>query len=260
MGKRIFDRAPEDRLRGFFKTILFSFNPEKYHMLSERSFIIGLRYLIFLTTLSTIILGCLLAFNMFSLRHALPTEIEKVNDIQLRGNFTDPIIVDKHKLVFANEYNYTNENLVVTDTEIIRKPTLCALLRPICILKNDPMITEYANLREHKKELSNFIFVLLLLLFPGILIVYFIYIFLKTALILAIISIIAYLIIKLIKFQIKFRRVMLSAVYASTPMVLAEPFNVMIHSLYYIHVIFFILLFSVVLLLLCERKHRYRKI
>lgn len=260
MVKKIFARPAEERVYAYFKDLLYSFNPDKYHELTNRTYWQGTKYFIKTIILSSLILGLILGSQLITFKGSLDTELEKLNSLELKGNLTKPISIDKYKILFANEANYTNQNVLITDKEFIRKPTLCALLKPTCFFVGEPIKTEYSNLHAHRKELSRFLFILSILLFPGIMLIFILFFFIKSGIIIILLSSLAYFIIKAMNYQLRYKRVMLAAVFSSTALIIAEPINILLWNLYYVHVIFSFFLFMVCLLLLCEKKHRYRDI
>ena len=196
MVKKIFDRPPEQRLLAYFRDLLFSFNPDKYHELTSRTYWEGAKYFIKTIILASLILGLILGSQLLTFKGSLNTELEKLNSLELKGNLTEPISITKYKILLANEANYTNQNILVTDKEFIRKPTLCALLKPACIFAREPIRTEYSNLHAHRKELSEFLFVLSVLLFPGLMLVFITFFFIRSGIIIIMLSLLAYFTIK----------------------------------------------------------------
>jgi len=260
MGKKIFDRTPEERVFNFFKDLVRSFNPDSYHDLTVRSIWEGIKYLIKLTLLAAIIMSLILCFQIFSLKNSLDDELDKLETLELQGELTETIEIEQHKITLANAANYTDENILITKDKIVRKPLYCLLLSPTCIFGKEPIETEYPKLHEHKEAISDLLFWMTIIMFPGIMLLFSLYFFVKALTIIILLSVLASMIIRALKFEIRFSRVFLCAIFSSTAFIIAEPINAMIISLWYIPVIFSFLLFTVCLILLCEKKHRYRDV
>jgi len=258
MAKKIFDKPPEQRLYFFLKTLIQSFNPESYHDLSNRPLGSAVKYLFGILVVSSLIFAVLITINLVSIHSNLNKELTKLDSLKVICELREPIIIDKHDIVIANEKNYTDENLLITSREISRKPLLCAILSPTCIFKNEPIKTNYRNLGKNPDDLGNFLFIIFILMFPGLLLLYLLYSLIKTLIIIFIMSLIAYSIIKAVKLKMKFRQILLCALYSSTIVLLAEPFNIILWNLYYIHIIIFIIIFIISVLLISERKYRYK--
>jgi len=169
-------------------------------------------------------------------------------------------VFEKQKIVIANDMNYTNENLLITNKEIVRKPFLCTLLKPACLFQGEEIrqdIDELTKLGEDKEQISRIFLIILLLMLPSLLFIYFVYFIVKSAIIVLLLTIIAFMIIKATKHQLTFKKILLIAIFSSTVMILAEPFNLILWNLFYIHIIGFLLLFIVNVSLLSEKRHRY---
>ncbi len=258
MAKKIFDKPPEDRLFFFLKTLLKTFNPEKYHDLSARPMTSSVKYFLGIILISSLILGVLIGINMVSLHATLDNELAKLDTLKVSCSFSEPIVFGKQNIVIANDMNYTGQNILITSSEIQRKPLSCMLLRPLCLFNSKPVTTDYTNLGKDPKGLGDFLYLALVLMFPGILLGYLLFMMVKSLLIIYMLSIIAYVLIRAFKLKMRFRQILLCALYSSTILLLAEPFNIMLINLHYIHVALFILLFTISILLISERKYRYQ--
>lgn len=260
MAKRIFDKSPGERLYIFFKTIMQSLIPPAYKDLSQERVPDAMRYLFKLVGLSAIILALIIIVNLATFESHIESEINKINDLRILPDLSEPIIFDQQDIVICNEGNYSGENLLVTEKEIIRKPTFCAMLKPACLFQREPIRTNYSDLSKHKEDIGQFIFLMLLLMLPGIVIVYLLYFLLKTFLIILILTMIANLIARSAKFRITSMQIFNCAVFAATPMILLEPVNLMIIDLWYLHVAGFITLFILGIIMVGEKRHRYHNV
>ncbi len=258
MAKKIFDKPPEDRLFFFLKTMLKSFNPEKYHDLSARPMASSVKYFLGVILVSSAILAVFIGLNLSSLHSTLDKELSKLDTLKVSCSFSEPIVFGRQNIVIANDMNYTDQNILITSSEVQRKPLACLLIRPLCIFSNKPVSTDFANLGSNPKGLGDFIYLILVLMFPGLLIVYLLYMLLKTLVIIYLLSIIAFIIIKALKFKIRFRQILLCGIYSSTVLLLAEPFNIMLINLHYLHVVVFIIIFTISVLLISEKRYRYQ--
>jgi len=258
MAKNIFDEKPlVDRLKLYFKKFFMSFNPDSYHQLTELTYQQGFRYLVRTVLLSSFILAILIILNLNSIRLGLNDELTKVQSCEISGNLTEPIIFEKQKIAIANQKNYTGENFLVSGSELVRRPYICNVIRPLCILSDDPIKTDLSVIKSNPELLGNFIFIILVLMLPSILFIYLFFYFIKSLLIITVLSLIAFAIIKVAKRKVSYRRMFLAAIFSSTVYLILEPFDISVWNLFYMHFIAYILLYTVVLVLLAEKKHRY---
>jgi len=260
MAKKIFDKHPQERFSDFLKTIFRSFNPDSYNKLSQRSIAAGIGYLANLVLLSVMILALIVSFNMAAFQHSIKDELTKLDSLDISFNLKEPIQFSKQKITLTNEGNYTNENLLITESELIRKPTACLLFKPTCLFVKEPVRTNYSNLPEHKENVSSFVFFVLLLMIPGLLLVYLLYFLIKTLIIILVLSYTVKIITHFVKFRIKLRKIMLIAMYSSTVFIILEPINLVVWNLYYMHVLLYIIFFAIGIVLVGENKHRYHNV
>jgi len=260
MVKKIFDKHPQDRLHEFLKTILKAFYPDSYHELSHRKISEGFSYLANLVVLSVLILALLVSFNVATFQKNIELELTKLDSLEINFNLKQPIVFEDQNIVVTNEGNYTNENFLITNSEVIRKPTICAILRPACLIKHKPVRTNFSSLPENSKDVSNFFFLMLLLMLPGLLLVYLIYFLIKSIVMIIIMAYAAKFVTSTVKFRISFKRILMTAIYASTIFILLEPINLVIWNLYYIHILLSVVMFIIGVMLIGENKHRYHNV
>jgi len=260
MVKRIFEKHPQDRFIEFLKTMLRSMSPHSYHDLTHKTLASGMKYLGNVLIVSAVILAVIVGFNLASFNQALNTELRKLNSLDVMFDLTEPIVIEKHKINITNRGNYTDENLLITDKNLIRKPTICILLKPTCIFAKDPVMTDYSDFQQHRKDFGKIVFFILLVMIPGLMMLYILYMLIKVLIILFVISYAAKFIADIFKFRIVFKKIILAAIFSSTIFLLLEPFNLVVVNLYYIHIGLFVILFSLSVLLVGERKHRYHNV
>jgi len=260
MVKRIFDRHPQDRFIDFFKTLLKTINPNSYHELSQRPITSGIRHLGNVLVVSALILAVIVSFNLATFHSALNHELKKLNSLDVTFDLTQPIVIEKHKINITNSGNYTGENLLITDNQLVRKPTACVLLKPLCLFLQDPVVTNYSDFQAHRDDFGKIVFFSLLVMIPGLLILYVLYMLIKITIIIFTISYLAKFATSIVKFRIPFKKILMAAVYSSTIFLMLEPFNLIVINMYYLHIVLYVLLFSLAVLLVGERKHRYHNV
>ncbi len=252
----------ESRVLAFLKTVLQSFYPDSYQKLSEKSLRQGMVYFLQIVMLSLAILVVLIIANIASFQLAVNNELAKVDSLNITGsvNLSEPILFEKQGIVIANDMNYTDENLLITNSEIIRKPFLCTLLKPACLFTGEPVrknISDFSSLGQDKAQIGSIFKIILLLMAPSLLFIYFVYFFLKTVMIILLLSVIGAIAARVLNYNLPFKKALLIAIFSSTIMVLAEPFNLVMWNLFYIHVILFLLLFIINISLVSERRHDF---
>ncbi len=258
MTRRIFEKAPQERLIAYLKNFLRSLNPDSYHSLSVVNLSHALKHFTMTVMLSGFILLVLSAATIFALQSSLDRELAKLSEVSLEFNLTEPIVLQKHNVVLADKMNYSGQNILVTEDEFIRRPALCSMLAPACLLMREPVRSRWDSISDDKKAFGRVIIGLAVFLLPGIILFYTAYIFVKSLAVILFLAGLAYLGAFVTGYRVAFRQVFVSGIYASGVFILAMPFDLLMWNLHYVHLILFVLLFMVSLLLLCEKRHRYR--
>jgi hypothetical protein len=246
----------------FVKTLFSSLIPGNYTKLSSKPFREAFLYLVKLVLISFGVLLLLVLLNIASLRLAFDKEFAKIEDLNISVSFklTEPIKFDKQDIVIANSRDYRDENLLITNEGIVRKPVLCMFFSPACWFRNQTVslnATEYSTIADDNSKLSTGVLIMILLMLPMLLLAYLIYYALKLAIIILVVTLLGYAGAKAFGYQISLSKSLMVAVYSSTIIAVLEPFNLMMLNLYYAHIIFFLGFFIVALLMSSDRKHRY---
>jgi len=258
MAKRIFDEKPiSDRFKLYFKKFFMSFSPDSYHQLTELTYRQAFRYLTRTVILSSFILAILILLNLNTMRLGLNTELSKIETCNIGGNLSEPIIFEKQNIVIANQQNYTDETFLISGAELVRKPFVCNVVKPLCFFRTDPVRTDLSIINENPELLSNYIFVALVLMLPSLLFIFLVFYLLKSSILIAAMSLIAFAAVKIFKYKLSYKRLFMAATFAFTPYLVAEPFDITLFNLYNLHFVAFIILFIIAIVLLTERKHRY---
>ncbi|MBN2458093.1 DUF1189 family protein [Candidatus Woesearchaeota archaeon] len=248
-----------ERVSGFLKEMLLSFYPKAYWDFSKKSPGKAFRYIFNVVLVSAIIALALLLFGLSGISISLGSELDKFEKLNITGEIElrEPVSLHDDRIIIANEKMYEGEDLLITKENITRKPLLCLVFRPYCWFNPDTTTTgidEFSNIDAYRECLKTVIIAGLFIAMPGIVMLYLAYILLKAAIFVVAASLLGYVATFLTKHRIGFRQVLAAAIYSSTFIIIAEPFNIMVKGLYYIHVLISGLLFINSIVLLCRQR------
>ena len=257
MAKQVFSEP--GRILRFFKSIALSFYPDAYPRLAGKSLAGASGYLAGVLVLSFVATLLLLAFNAGEIHAGLSAELAKFEDlnVSISMRLSEPIVLDKQQIVIANSWNYSGERVLLTDEVLVRKPFLCMLVRPACWFRSAEIEVEtesLENLAADRKRMQTIAVWLLLLLLPSMLIIYFLYAALRSLVVVLILSLIGILGARIFRYRLRYRQSLVIAVFSSTAMILADPFNLILWNLYYLHIAASLALFCAGAALVAERR------
>jgi hypothetical protein len=266
--EEIFKHSPVKKVESgwmqFLRTLGQTFVPDNYHALSEKPLKEAGAYFLRLVLLSFAIILILLFFNIASLRMAFQKEFDKIEDLNVSLSFKlkEPIVFPQQKIVIANEKAYDEENLLITDYGIVRRPLACSFFSPACWIGPDTIkvnSSSYGELAKDKGRFGSILIGIILVALPVLIFAYLLFYALKLLLIITVITMLGYLIGRLLGFAVSIRKVLLVALFSSTLYAVLEPFDLVMWNLYFVHVVLFLVFYAICLLIVAGKKHRYEE-
>jgi hypothetical protein len=244
----------------FWKTLAWSFIPDKYRTLSSRPLSSSLAYFLRIILLSFGILVVLLLFNVATLSRSLNEEFSRFESLKVTVDFKlkEPISLERYGIIIADQKAYDGENLLVTLNGSTRKPAVCVFLEPACWFGNRTMqMNNSIDLAADSGKSSRSAMMLVILLLPSLLALYLIYSGLMLSLLVLVATALGFFISRLTGGRASLMKTFLVALHASTIVALLEPFNLVLWKIYSVHLILFVGLFTICMLLVAEKRHRY---
>jgi hypothetical protein len=248
----------------FFKTLFQTFVPDNYHALCEKPFKEAGIYFLHIVLLSFGIIILLLLLNIASLRMAFQKEFDKVENLNVSVDFKlkAPIVFEKQGIVIANQKAYDEENLLITDYGIVRRPIACSFFAPACWFSKDTIkvnSTSYGDLAENKDRFAAMLISIILVALPVLIVAYLLFYAIKLLLLIVVATALGFALARLFGFMVSIRKALLVALFSSTIYAVLEPFDLVMWNLYYVHVVIFLGFYSVAMLIVAGKKHRYEE-
>ncbi|MEM4267965.1 MAG: DUF1189 family protein [Candidatus Woesearchaeota archaeon] len=247
----------------FIKTIAHSLYPSKYPQLVSRTFRMALDYFFTLVFLSVFIVFLVSVYKFASFQYNLDKELEKFEKLEVKVDFkvSEPVKLG-NSFVIDNERNYTNEELLITQRGVFSKPLLCILLQPVCLFDKKTRFKEgssLSNVLQHKDALKRAALLTLVIMLPGLLLLFFAFYALKFLLTVFIAALVAFIVTRLSRYEVTFKQLILCAIYSSTILIIFEVLNLYFAYFYLIPLIAYIIMFTICIMLIGEREHVYQK-
>lgn len=226
-------------LKNFFKTIGLSFNPVAYDKLSERLLSNTFKYF-----LSVLLFGFILAFLL-----GLPTiagtanylneqfgKFEKL-DVNLDYEMKEPVVITENYPLIT--IDTTKEVKEFKKGVLITEDKVYYAILPFTSPKSFDIKKAY-DLVASSGRASNYIYVLLLLMLPTLLVMAYLYFLIKFLLVVIAGFVLAFLITRLIRYGITARELIVVALYAATPMILVRMITLpFLPHIYYVEYMLF---------------------
>ncbi|MBI2129086.1 DUF1189 family protein [Candidatus Woesearchaeota archaeon] len=211
---RSFRRLIEVLNNELLKNTLKSINPFYYSDLAKSSFRYCFKYLALVILWSTIIM-CIIAIpGLFFLRGYIGEQLDNVDVFSINATFetkqpivlleNDPqIIIDGS----VSERNMTGEKVLITKDFFY--------FRPFNSIQKFNT-SSYRNLLGHKSGIANLIAALFIIIIPGVLIINYASFYIKYLIIMLAVSVIAFMAVRVLRFEISFKKILKIAFFAST--------------------------------------------
>ena len=247
----------------FFKTVLKSLSPDSYKELGKRSIRQATSYFLSLVFIMFVLMLVLSFNDIVNMPNTLQSEFNKLNDfsISVNAKTTAPILIPSEEPVVTIDLSeepvdLTEGNILITNDFVEYK---------LITSKKEP-IDKFKNVSELLELVSDFAFLIILLMFPVLVILFYLIYLIKFAIIIFAASIIAILILRLIAYDIKIMELVRIGIYSSTIMILLEflsvpfgfsrwmiPVGTLFLKFYIVPIILFILMFIIAIILAGER-------
>ncbi|MFC1691659.1 DUF1189 family protein [Nanoarchaeota archaeon] len=236
---------PMKDLKNFFTTVGHSLNPWSYDKLADRVFNKVLKYFFSLLFLAFFIMILIAIPKIITLPNYLSNEFMSFEKLEIKINqsMTEPITLSQNMPLITIDTITDYENITTLEKEkgklLINNKKI--LFKPF--FKTRIYMTEdYENLLDNSDQLNKIITIIVIMMLPMLLILLFVCFFIKFALMILIGSVLAFVITRLIKFEITFAETLKVGIFASTLMILGVLLTLP-HSIetYYIPYIIFLL-------------------
>ena len=202
----------------FFKTILKSFNPEKYSELVNNKD--NLSYLALLVLVVYLVMIIISSPKIFTLKSYLNEQFSKFEklDISIDLKTKEPIVLTKNNPQIRIDSSIENitfneERIIIDDDKMLFKPFM-----DVKVYNG----SQFKNLLEKKKEANNFLLLLIILVLPTLLVISYILHVVKYLAIIFLFSIISFIVLFILKKDASFARLVKLSFYAITPMIIIE--------------------------------------
>jgi uncharacterized membrane protein YhaH (DUF805 family) len=256
-------KKEETHAQSFLKTIVYSLNPGKYPILAQRTWRQALAYMLTIVFFLVFILFIVSIVKYAQVQYGLDSELDKFENLTVDVDYSLKAPIQYgHFLIVDNERNYTGEDILITQDGITSRSLLCLLLSPACILDKDPVLRKASDLKDvlrYRDTLRAYAALFLVLMLPGLLMLFLIFYTLKFSLIVTVAACIAFIVTRLARFQISAKQIFLAAIYASTVLVLLEILTYYMMRFYLVPMVAYIVMYTVCIMLIGEREHAYAK-
>lgn len=202
------------------KNTLKSINPFYYSELARNSFKYCFKYLALVILWSTIIMCIVAVPKLFFLNSYINEQLSNFNVLAINATFETkrPIVLPENdpQIIIdgsVSEKNMASEKFLITKDFFYYRP-----LNSVQRFN----ISSYNNILEHKSGIANLLTALLIITIPSALIVNYASFYIKYLVIMLAVSVIAFIIVRVLRFEISFKKILKIAFFASTAPLLIE--------------------------------------
>jgi hypothetical protein len=252
----------ESRTQGFLKTIIQSCNPGKYPGLVSRTWRQAFDYLLTLIFFLVFMLFVISIYRFAQFEANFGKEMDKFSRFDIKVDYLLEEPIHYGGFVMDNERNYTTERLLITKDGISSHSLFCLLLSPACIFEDSPATMTSAQLSDvlgYSGEIKGILAFMMVLLLPGLLLFFLMFFALKFMLIISIAAILAFIITRISRFEITLKQIFLAAVYSATIMIVMEGISFYFHWFFWVPIVAYMILYTIVVMMVGEREHAYAK-
>lgn len=250
-----------ERVQIFLKNVLLSFYPDAYPRFSEKRLLQGFGYLFWCGLLSSAIFAVIFLFMIPSMISSVDKTSSSIDELSIDVNLTvsDPISLYKGNIVIADDSNYTGEAILVTSNSLYLMKPICFSVGPLCFFDSYEQFDweKFRKPLEHSDSLKKYWFFFALLVLPGLVILYFLISFIYSVIITLVLGFIAFIVSNLFNHKISLSQSLVVMIYALTIFLLAFPFYLLVHNLYYLHLILPVIYGSIGIMLSGHRKRAF---
>ncbi len=254
----------EVRYHRFIKTVITmmrSFNPFFYKSLSRKRLSDAMTYFFEVLIICFILLVIVSIPVFLALPGNLSTELSKLDNFTIDPSLEmdETIEFNRFDITITDTKDYEEEFVLITNESVYMKSLMCQLVKPTCLLTGETKVINSENaseLLDHKEGLGKLISFILLLMIPGILVLLFVYYLISYILIILITTSIIYLICKLTKHRMHWRKLLIIGIYACPVMLLLDIVPLLYFSLSILPFIFYIAIFGTAVFLIIHSKKK----
>lgn len=250
---------------GFLGVLVRTVNPLSYKKLSHGTYKDGIRYFFHLLLLSYVLFFLLTLphlVNFYSEFQSATTQFRNLSIVP-KLEVEQVLSFKSFDLALANEKEYEGEALLITQKSVSWPNTWCLLFKPACFFYEDePEVFDASiaqNIVDDGDALTKFIFGLLLLLLPGILIVHFLMLMVKYALMILVFFALGYVWTFLLRMEIHARPLLLIALYSLSFSIVVETVFGFYYDTYSVPYLLSFVLFLVSTYITAEKPFHHRK-
>jgi hypothetical protein len=218
----------------FLKNFLHSFNPKKHKTLSEQLFKVSFKHFFYILVIFFVIMMILYSPKIASLPNTLENEIGNFAHLELNANYSINKVIqwpnDKPKV----KIDLINENVTQGKEWLLVSKGLIGIKGMKDIASDD-----LSNVKSGK--VGKFLTSIFVLMLPALIVLAFVYHFLKYLILILIVSLIAMLIVKLGKFHIDKKQILNICFFSSFWLMLGMIFKPIGFFSYYAQIVLFLI-------------------
>ncbi len=241
------DSRPMEKIMQFLKTLAGSLVPKRYKRFSEKRLSQGLSYFFHTMTFTLLIIMIILSIQVPKLISDIETEYDNIDrlDIDVNLSLSKDITIAGDKIRITEHGNYSGEQVFVSEEKTILKPMLCIFFRPACMLQQksyEKRTEQYGDLIKQKNNVMKIISALIFLSLPTLILLYLLFIGIKTFMICFVTAIVLAILKHALKRKGEFLELFLISLYAGSVILITEPINLLFHPLNYLNYLAFTVL------------------
>ncbi len=205
----------------FFRKIVASFNPIDYEDLAAENVKSSFFYLAGIMLLAFVIMSLLFIPQALNISHTIDANLANFNSLKLS---TD--ISQKSPLALGKEGDFVIDlNSNATDVQKGTLVTSSRVIQHSWLGTSVYDISGYSDIVAHKDFYKGLAYRLLALMLPSLLILGYLYFLVKFAVLILLVSFVALIIVRISRYEVSFKSILNSTVYASTAAILVEMFT-----------------------------------
>lgn len=211
----------------FLGTIIQTLTPGSYYRLARMHARRGWHYYFQLVSFAFFLMLIFAIPALVKLPDKLAHEATKVTTLTIIPDVEvdETVSFNNDRILIANDKPYEGEMLLITKDAIYIQKLVCFLSKVGCLFTDKPTPVDAQNARafvDNKQQLSSLLFMGFLVILPGLLLFYYLFLLLKYALIIVTIAFICFVVCLFLKNHLRWKEILLTSLYASTLFVLPE--------------------------------------
>ncbi|MBN1386655.1 DUF1189 family protein [Candidatus Woesearchaeota archaeon] len=230
----------------FFRTFFHAFNPMLYRELANRPCKKVVSYYLSLIFIVFIIVTLIALPQIIGMSSFLQDQISHFSEfsVDITQKMDSPIILPEKDSMFILDTagtidisGYSTPFMYITNKEIM---TRC------WFRENHIMLDDYSDVAGNSQRISSLLTTVLILMLPSLIFFAYMFFALKYLIIILIASLLVFILIRLLKFEIYYKEVLKVGFYASTVMVVVEIVGKILFSrTYFVHYALFLLFYII---------------